>query len=100
MSIPMQFKFEFASSVPEKAKQGAEAQGPCGWEWVETSVWTERMLAALVNGVKGGKWYSLSDKVYDRRTLKAAWKRVASNKGAAGVDLSSSSGQTCLYSQR
>ena len=86
MSIPMQFKFEFASSVPEKAKQGAEAQGPCGWEWVETSVWTERMLAALVNGVKGGKWYSLSDKVYDRRTLKAAWKRVASNKGAAGVD--------------
>jgi RNA-directed DNA polymerase len=82
----MQFKFEFASSVPEKAKQGVEARGPCGWEWVEASVWTERMLAALVNGVKGGKWYSLIDKVYDRRTLKAAWKRVASNKGAAGVD--------------
>ncbi len=86
MSIPMQLKFEFASSVPEKAKQGAEARGPCGWDWVEASVWTERMLAALVNGVKGGKWYSLIDKVYDRRTLKAAWKRVASNKGAAGVD--------------
>ena len=86
MSIPMQVKFEFASSVPDKAKQGAEARGPCGWEWVEASVWTERMLAALVNGVKGGKWYSLIDKVYDRRTLKAAWKRVASNKGAAGVD--------------
>ena len=44
------------------------------------------MLAALVNGVKGGKWYSLIDKVYNSRTLKAAWKKVASNRGAAGVD--------------
>jgi RNA-directed DNA polymerase len=55
-------------------------------QMVEASVWTKRMLAALGNGVKGGKWYSLSDKVYHPRTLKAAWKRVASNRGAAGVD--------------
>ena len=26
-------------------------------------MWTERMLSALVNGVKDGKWYSLMDKV-------------------------------------
>jgi hypothetical protein len=32
------------------------------WAWVEPSVWTERMLAALENGVKGGKWFSLCDK--------------------------------------
>jgi RNA-directed DNA polymerase len=44
------------------------------------------MLAALGNGVKGGKWYSLIDKVYNPRTLTAAWKKVASNRGAAGVD--------------
>jgi RNA-directed DNA polymerase len=44
------------------------------------------MLAALGNGVKGGKWFSLIDKVYDRRTLEAAWKRVAANRGAAGID--------------
>jgi RNA-directed DNA polymerase len=44
------------------------------------------MLAALVNGVKGGKWFSLMDKVYLRRNLEAAWRRVASNGGAAGVD--------------
>jgi RNA-directed DNA polymerase len=44
------------------------------------------MLAALGNGVKGGKWFSLIDKVYNAKTLKAAWKRVAANKGAAGVD--------------
>jgi RNA-directed DNA polymerase len=82
----MQMKCKFASSVSEKAKQGAEACNASAWEWVEASVWTGRMLAALVNGVKGGKWYSLIDKVYDRRTLKAAWKRVASNRGAAGID--------------
>ena len=88
MSIPMQMecKGKFASSVPETAKQGAEACGPSGWEWVEASVWTERMLAALGKGVKGGKWYSLIDKVYNPRTLKAAWKKVAANRGAAGVD--------------
>jgi len=44
------------------------------------------MLAALGNGVKGGKWYSLINKVYNHKTLKAAWKKVASNRGAAGVD--------------
>lgn len=68
------------------ARQGAESQNPSNWGWVEASVWTERMLAALGNGVKGGTWFSLIDKVYERRTLEAAWKRVAANKGAAGVD--------------
>ena len=88
MSIQMQmeFKFELVSSVPETAKQEVEAYAPYGWDWVEASVWTERMLAALGNGVKGGKWYSLIDKVYNPKTLKAAWKKVAANKGAAGVD--------------
>ena len=43
-------------------------------------------MAALGDGVKGGKWFSLMDKVYARRTLEAAWKRVAANRGAAGVD--------------
>jgi RNA-directed DNA polymerase len=84
--MQMEFKFELVSSVPETAKQEAEACGPFRWKWVEASVWTEGMLAALGNGVKGGKWYSLIDKVYSLRTLKAAWKKVASNKGAAGVD--------------
>ena len=59
MSIQMQmeFKFELASSVPKVAKQGVEACGPSSWQWVEASVWTERMLAALGNGVKGGKCF-------------------------------------------
>jgi len=44
------------------------------------------MLTALVQGVKGGKWFSLIDKVYPERTLRAAFGQVAANKGSAGVD--------------
>jgi RNA-directed DNA polymerase len=44
------------------------------------------MVSALVNGVKGGKWYSLVDKAIRPTTLDAAWRKVARNKGAAGVD--------------
>ena len=44
------------------------------------------MLTALEQGVKGGVWFSLMDKVYAERTLKAAWHRVNANAGAAGID--------------
>jgi RNA-directed DNA polymerase len=53
---------------------------------VEDTVWTERMVSALVNGVKGGRWYSLLDKVFAPDTLEAAWEKVSANDGAAGVD--------------
>ena len=74
-----------APGVPEKATQGAETHGR-DWTWVEATVWNERMLAALGNGVRGGKWFSLIDKVYRPQTLKAAWHKVKGNAGAAGVD--------------
>src|SRR5262249_52964733 len=74
-----------ASAVPQRATQGAERHGR-DWSWVEASVWSERMLAALENGVKGGKWFSLIDKVYRAETLRAAWHKVETNAGAAGVD--------------
>jgi RNA-directed DNA polymerase len=44
------------------------------------------MLAALGNGVRGGKWFSLIDKVYRPSTLRSAWQDVLRNRGAAGVD--------------
>ncbi len=72
--------------MSEKTRQETETQAPDKWLWVEAAVWTVRMLAALVNGVKGGKWFSLMDKVYAGRTLQVAWQRVKSNKGAAGID--------------
>ena len=49
-------------------------------------MWTDRMLSALVNGVKDGKWFSLMDKVFAPKTLALAWTKVRANKGAAGVD--------------
>ena len=44
------------------------------------------MLAALESGVKGGKWFSLVDKVWNPANLRASWERVRSNKGGSGVD--------------
>jgi len=44
------------------------------------------MVSALVNGVKGAKWFSLIDKLVRPSTLEAAWRKVARNKGAGGVD--------------
>ena len=29
--------------------------------WVDAAIWTERMVSALRNGVKGGCWFSLID---------------------------------------
>lgn len=67
-----------------KPKQAGEAQGK--WAWAERTVWTDRMLAALERGVKGGRWFALIDKVYSPKNLAASWKKVRSNRGAAGMD--------------
>lgn len=56
------------------------------WKWTEGSIWTDAMLAALENGVKGGKWFSLIDKTYRPKVLMNAWNKVRANKGAAGID--------------
>lgn len=74
------------STVSKTTRQETENPRRPAWRWVEAEVWTERMLAALENGVKGGKWFSLMDKIYAERTLAIAWQRVKSNRGAAGID--------------
>src|SRR5215469_3380472 len=71
-------------AVSERIKRTGELMRR--WGWVELAVWTERMLTALDKGVKGGKWFSLIDKVYTERTLTSAFCKVAANEGAAGVD--------------
>jgi RNA-directed DNA polymerase len=75
---------EQPEAVPARATRAGEIL--LRWGWVESTVWTERMLTALEHGVKGGKWFSLIDKVHPERTLLAAFSQVAANKGAAGVD--------------
>ena len=80
----------FPSSVPARAQQGGEAaarRAPrARWAWAEPGVWTDRMLAALEQGVQGGVWFRLIDKVWLPRNLDSAWRRVERNGGAAGVD--------------
>lgn len=56
------------------------------WAWTEPTVWTNRMLTALENGVKGGKWFSLIDKAANEANLYWSFVQVSRNKGAAGVD--------------
>lgn len=73
-----------SSPVPEKAKQEEEVRAR--WAWTEAAVWTERMLKALEDGVKGGVWFALIDKVWADRALKQSWEQVKSNGGSPGVD--------------
>lgn len=75
---------ERPAGVPETATQAGETASR--WGWVEPSVWTARMLTALEEGVKGGKWYSLMDKVHTLANLRAGFAKVKANRGGAGVD--------------
>jgi RNA-directed DNA polymerase len=55
-------------------------------EWANRVVWNDRMLDALLQGVRGGKWHTLIDKVYNSLNLYSASRSVLGNQGAAGVD--------------
>ncbi len=81
MSDAKEFRLEAVSERTTRARETLTR-----WGWVEPTVWTERMLTALEQGVQGGKWFSLIDKVHPERNLNAAFVRVAANAGAAGVD--------------
>ena len=55
--------------------------------WAHRAVWTDRMLATLLeNKVRGGKWHTLIDKVFDELNLCCSAGKVLDKKGAAGVD--------------
>jgi RNA-directed DNA polymerase len=76
-----------ASTVSATTKQDAGVPGSCVQrKFAPAPIWTEAMLAALQRGVKGGKWFSLLDKVYRLETLELGWAHVEKNAGAAGVD--------------
>ena len=70
------------------ATQGREV--PARWAWTEASVWTERMLATLERGIKGGQWYSLIDKVWRMENLQSAVWNLTRNKSLRTPD-----GQRC-----
>src|SRR5438552_10448069 len=72
------------AAVPATATQAGSIRAR--WSWTEPTVWTERMLTALEQGVKGGVWFSLIDKVFAKRNLLASAAKVADNRGAPGID--------------
>jgi RNA-directed DNA polymerase len=69
----------------EEPKQDKEARRQ-RWEWVEHSVWTDRMLSTLERGIEGGRWFALIDKVYRKESLRSAYYQVWRNGGSAGID--------------
>jgi RNA-directed DNA polymerase len=73
--------------VLERAKHSGEASIPFSDELgAEPCLWTDRMLAALKSGVKGGKWFSLHDKTSTKRVLERAWQKVKARGGRGGID--------------
>jgi len=72
------------ASVPWGATQAGDVRGRR--PYAEPSVWTDRMLVALEEGVKGGMWYSVHDKAISVRALAAAFQKVKANGGSSGVD--------------
>ena len=71
-------------TVPFAATPAREP--PAVRAWANPTVWTERMLTTLEQGVRGGRWHTLIDKVYSPSNLWAAAGQVIGNQGAAGVD--------------
>ena len=73
-----------ASLVSETTKQDASVLGSCVQrKFAPAPIWTEAMLAALQRGVKGGKWFSLIDKVSRLKRWSLDGPR-SKNAGAAG----------------
>jgi RNA-directed DNA polymerase len=73
------------AAVPLAQQAGTAELHPL-WMTAKPCVWTARMLTTLIEGVEGGKWFRLIDKVFSERNLFAAFQQVAKNDGAPGVD--------------
>src|SRR5258708_33975933 len=70
------------TTVPFGATPAGEP--PSVEDWANRGVWTDRMLTALHSGVRGGRWHTLIDRVYQPLTLYAASTSVLAKAGAAG----------------
>lgn len=72
-------------TVPFAATPTGEIPGIA--QWAHPVVWTNRMLETLLgNKVRGGKWHTLTDQVYDELNLFCSAHKVLGKKGAAGID--------------
>ena len=74
---------EQPEAVPARATRAGDIL--LRWNWVEPRIWTPRMLTALEQGVKGGKWFSLSTRFIPNAHC-GLRSPSCRHKGAAGVD--------------
>jgi len=72
--------------APGRAKPGGEASRLRERLGADPLIWTDAMLAALESGVKGGRWFSLKDKIWRSQTLYRAWSIVLGRGGSCGAD--------------
>lgn len=86
-TYPLEDQPELMRSASNRVTPRFSGDDLAHWAWTEPSVWTNSMLATLEqSSVRGGKWHSLMDKVYKPDNLLSAYREVAANKGAPGVD--------------
>jgi hypothetical protein len=74
--IPVTVPFSAASRL-ESLRNGNHAREISAW--ANRCVWTDRMLNALIVGVRGGKWHALIDKV-DPASSTYSWRPVRSSE--------------------
>jgi RNA-directed DNA polymerase len=77
------------SRVSRKGLDKAQCRrmsNPAEWPWVDRTIWTERMLAALGNGVRRYEVVQSDRQGVPPPDPGTAWQDVRANRGAAGVD--------------
>ena len=80
-------KSDVSKDLPPVAPSPRQLEGLRAQLSLESNaIWTDRMLEALQKGVKGNRWYSLMDKVWNPSHLRLGAWQVIRNDGAPGVD--------------
>lgn len=80
-------KSDVSKDLPPVAPSPRQLEGLRAQLSLESNaIWTDRMLEALQKGVKGNRWYSLMDKVWNPSHLRLGAWQVIRNDGAPGID--------------
>lgn len=74
------------SVTPPQGAPKQVGETSSGRDWVDRSIWTERMLQRLAESQLQTKWFALWDKVWSESSLYNASLQVIVNHGSAGVD--------------
>ena len=68
-----------ASVAPPQGAPKQVGEAPSAKDWVDRSIWTERMLQRLAQSQLQTKWFALWDKVWRESSLSNASLQVRTN---------------------